>query len=105
MEWLIFTIIGILVARHSDRLFQCHKFGIYCDLILGVTGALLGGVLFYLFKASYEVNLIGSFFTSALGAVFLIWYANYQKKRSEEAKRIKKILDIYFIDDAKHLQT
>jgi len=47
-------------------------FGLVCDLVIGVLGAVLGGWLFGVFGASAGGGLIGALIVATIGAVVLL---------------------------------
>jgi uncharacterized membrane protein YeaQ/YmgE (transglycosylase-associated protein family) len=66
-----FLLIGLVAGWLASRVMHGQSFGLIGDMIVGVVGALLGGVLFGLFGLA-AVSLIGSLITAFVGAVVLL---------------------------------
>ncbi len=54
-------------------------YGVLMDIVLGIVGAVVGGLLLGIFGIHGE-GLIGSIVVAILGAVFLIWLSRRLKK-------------------------
>lgn len=71
MELLWFILIGIAAGWLASQIMKGGSSGLIGNLIVGVIGAILGGVLFRLlgFKA---VGPLGELITATVGAIVLI---------------------------------
>ena len=71
MDFVGFILIGIAAGWLAGRIRHGAGFGLVGNLIVGVLGAILGGLLFRLLGLSAN-NLIGSLLTATVGAVILL---------------------------------
>jgi uncharacterized membrane protein YeaQ/YmgE (transglycosylase-associated protein family) len=75
-----FLLIGLAAGWLAGQLLHGRDFGLQGDLIVGVLGALLGGILLPIvgFRA---VNLIGELISATIGAlVFLFLMRKFGKR-------------------------
>lgn len=76
---LIFIAIGAVVGWLAGILMKGGDLGLLGNIIIGIVGAIAGGVLFGL------LGLIGSIFTAIVGAailLFLVWFIMKSKHQS-----------------------
>ena len=76
---LIFIVIGAVVGWLAGILMKGGGLGLLGNIIIGIVGAIAGGVLFGL------LGLIGSIFTAIVGAailLFLVWFIMKSKHQS-----------------------
>jgi uncharacterized membrane protein YeaQ/YmgE (transglycosylase-associated protein family) len=72
MEFLWFILIGLAAGWLAGQLMKGGGFGLVGDIVVGVIGALLGGLLFSTFGVSAGGGLIGSLIVATIGdCVFL----------------------------------
>ena len=71
MHFLWFILIGITAGWLASQIMKTGNPSILTDLIVGVIGAVLGGLLFGLLGISTS-GLIGSLVTATVGAIVLI---------------------------------
>jgi len=75
-----FLVIGALAGWIAGQLMRGRGFGLLGDLLIGIAGAFVGGLLFRVLGiASY--SLVGSLISATIGAVFLIWLIRALRKR------------------------
>lgn len=72
MEFVWFILIGLVAGWLAGLLLKGGGFGAIGDIVLGVLGALLGGVLFRALGASAGGGPLGSIVVATIGAVVLI---------------------------------
>ena len=85
MYFLWYIIIGIVAGFIAGKLMRGGGFGLFINLLVGVVGGLLGGWMFGLLWIS-TTGLLGSLFTSIVGAVVLLWIVSLfnNKKKIEQ---------------------
>src|SRR5579883_1545637 len=66
-------IIGGIAGALAGRVVEGGGFGIIGDIVVGIVGALLGGLLAHIFNLNGSVGLIGSFVLAFIGAVILLF--------------------------------
>jgi len=72
MHLLWFLIIGAIAGWLAGKITRGHGFGLLMNLIVGVVGAVLGGLLFGLVGME-AVGTIGELFSATVGAVLLLF--------------------------------
>ena len=72
MEFVWFILIGLVAGWLAGLLVKGGGFGAIGDIVLGVLGALVGGVLFRAPGASAGGSPLGSIVVATIGAVVLI---------------------------------
>jgi len=71
--YLIWEIcIGILAGFLAGKIMRGKGYGILMDLLLGLVGAILGGMVFGLLGL-HGSGLVGQLVIATAGAVMLIW--------------------------------
>lgn len=65
-------VIGILAGYLAGRIMRGRGYGIVIDLLLGVAGSILGGIVFGLLGL-YSSGLVGQLVIATAGAVLLIY--------------------------------
>lgn len=81
MDILWFILIGIAAGWIAAQIMHGHGFGLVGDLILGVVGAVLGGMIFSFLNIS-TYGLLGSLAMATLGAVVLLGLAGMLRRAS-----------------------
>jgi uncharacterized membrane protein YeaQ/YmgE (transglycosylase-associated protein family) len=64
-------IIGLVAGFLAERIIRGRGAGLVVNLVVGVVGAFIGGVLFGFLKLSFH-GLIGTLISATLGAVVLL---------------------------------
>ncbi len=78
---VFFLVIGLAAGWIAGQVTKGKSFGLVNDLIVGVVGAFLGGILFGLFGLG-ATNIIGSLITATVGAiVFLYLLRTFAQRR------------------------
>jgi uncharacterized membrane protein YeaQ/YmgE (transglycosylase-associated protein family) len=69
LGWII---IGGIAGALAGRVVEGGGFGIFGDIVVGIVGALVGGLLAHIFGIDSSVGLLGSFLLALLGAVIFL---------------------------------
>ena len=69
LGWII---IGGIAGALAGRVVEGGGFGILGDIVVGIVGALLGGLLAHILGIDSSVGLIGSFLLALIGAIVLL---------------------------------
>lgn len=72
MEIIWFILIGLVAGWLAGQITKGNGFGIVGDIVLGVLGAVLGGVLFNVLELPWG-GLVGRLIVATIGAVLLIF--------------------------------
>ena len=75
-----FLLIGLAAGWLAGRITKGTSYGLVNDLIVGVVGAFLGGILFWIIGLSAS-NLIGSLITATVGAILFLYLLRTFGKR------------------------
>lgn len=73
---IAFLIIGLIAGWLAGQLWQGRGFGLGGNLLLGLSGALVGGFLFQVFGITPRGIPCGSLVTATLGAMIVLYLAN-----------------------------
>jgi uncharacterized membrane protein YeaQ/YmgE (transglycosylase-associated protein family) len=79
MHLLGFLIIGLIAGWLAETIMKGRGAGLVVNLIVGVIGAYLGGLLFGFLGLSMH-GLIGSLISATVGAVVLLFLVGLFKK-------------------------
>jgi uncharacterized membrane protein YeaQ/YmgE (transglycosylase-associated protein family) len=75
-----FLVIGLAAGWLAGQITKGKSFGLVNDLIVGVVGAFLGGILFGIIGLG-ATNLIGSLLTATVGAVVFLYLVRLINRR------------------------
>lgn len=79
-NFIWFLLIGLIAGWLAGRILRGNGFGIIVNLVIGVVGSFLGGIVFGLLGfRSY--GLIAELIVATIGAILLIFLAGIIKKR------------------------
>ena len=70
LVWQI--VIGILAGFLAGKIMRGKGYGILMDLLLGIVGSILGGMVFGLLGL-YSSSIVGQLVIATVGAVLLIY--------------------------------
>ena len=76
-----FLLIGLAAGWIAGQVTKGKSFGLVNDLIIGVIGAFLGGILFGLLGLGSTNGSIGSLITATVGAVAFLYILRFIKNR------------------------
>ncbi len=80
MSFLSFILIGIVAGWLAGKLLKGHGFGLVRNLIIGVIGAIIGGLIFNQIGIYNIGGTIGSFIMALIGALILLFVLNLFKR-------------------------
>jgi uncharacterized membrane protein YeaQ/YmgE (transglycosylase-associated protein family) len=80
LGFLWFLLIGLAAGYLAGQIVKGRSFGTVGDLVVGVAGSMVGGVLFWVLGLSAS-NTIGSLITATVGAVVFLWGLRMLGKR------------------------
>jgi uncharacterized membrane protein YeaQ/YmgE (transglycosylase-associated protein family) len=72
MNVLWFLLVGVIAGWLAGVLVKGGGFGLIGDLVVGIIGALIGGLFFSGFAGFAGGGLLGSILVATLGAVLLL---------------------------------
>lgn len=72
-------VVGLIAGWAAGKIMKGGGYGPLMDILLGIVGAIVGGVVLGLVGIHGE-GLIGSIIVAIFGAVFLIWLSRMIKK-------------------------
>ena len=75
--WML--VVGLIAGWAAGKIMKGGGYGPLMDILLGIAGAFVGGVLLGILGIHGE-GLIGSILVAIVGAVFLIWLSRKLKK-------------------------
>lgn len=84
MSLIVTLIIGGLAGWLAGRIMRGGGFGVLMNVVIGVIGSFIGNALFWLLGLA-ATGLIGRLIVATLGAVVLIYVADYLAKRKGTA--------------------
>jgi len=76
---ILWVIIGLIAGWSAGKIMKGSGYGLMIDIVLGIVGALVGGLLLGILGIHAE-GLIGTTIVAIIGAVFLIWLSRRLKK-------------------------
>jgi uncharacterized membrane protein YeaQ/YmgE (transglycosylase-associated protein family) len=76
---ILWVIIGLIAGWAAGKIMKGSGYGVVIDIVLGVVGALVGGLLLGILGIHAE-GLIGTIIVAIIGAVFLIWLSRRLKR-------------------------
>ena len=74
------AIIGIIAGFLAGKVMKGKGFGLIVNLIIGIGGAILGGILFGLLNIDIGFGFIGSIISAFVGSVLLLLIIGFVKK-------------------------
>ena len=80
MAFIWYILIGLAAGFIAGKLVKGGGFGLWVNLLVGIIGGVLGGWLFGIWGI-HTSSIIGSLLTSVVGAVVLLWLADFISRR------------------------
>jgi uncharacterized membrane protein YeaQ/YmgE (transglycosylase-associated protein family) len=80
MGLIWWIIIGAIAGWLSGKLMRGGGFGFLVNLLVGISGAVIGGWVFGLLGITTE-GKIGSLVTALVGAILLLWIISLFKRK------------------------
>lgn len=75
-----FLIVGLIAGWAAGKLMKGSGFGLLGNLLVGVIGAFVGGILFWVLGLTAH-NLIGQIVTATVGAIIALFIAAKLKNK------------------------
>ncbi len=72
MSFIWFILVGLIAGWLAGQLVKGGGFGVIGDIVVGILGALIGGILFNAAGVYPGGGLLGSIIVATIGAVVLI---------------------------------
>ncbi len=79
LQLVWFLLIGLAAGWLAGKLVKGHGFGLWGNLVVGVVGSLVGGLLFGLLQLS-SYGLIGSLVMAVVGSIALLYLISFFKR-------------------------
>lgn len=76
-----FIVIGLVAGWAAGKLIKGSGFGLLGNLVVGVVGAFVGGVVFWALGLTAH-NLIGQIVTAIIGAIIALFVAAKLKNQA-----------------------
>ena len=80
---IVWLFIGALAGWIAGKLMKGGGFGLVGNIVVGLTGAVLGGLVFDALNIEVD-DFLGSLITAVLGAVILLWLVKLFRPRKTE---------------------
>ena len=80
MAFIWFILIGLLAGFLAGMIMQGKGFGFLTNLLVGVIGSVLGGIIFDLLGITTK-SIIGNLLCAIAGAVILLYILSLLKKK------------------------
>ncbi len=80
MEVVWFAVVGIAAGWVAGVVMKGGRFGLVGDLVVGVVGALVGGLLFPALGVATDGGLVGSIAVAAVGAILLLVFVRLLRR-------------------------
>ncbi len=80
MHLIGFLILGAIVGWLAGKIMSGHGYGIIWDVILGIIGSFVGGLIFSLIFGTQPTGLIISFIVALIGACVLVGIVHLIKR-------------------------
>lgn len=80
MSIITFIIIGLIAGWLASLIMRGRGFGVAGDIIVGVLGALIGGLVFNQFGVGTE-SILGAILTALVGAIILLFFVGLVRRR------------------------
>ena len=80
MHLIGFIILGAIVGWLAGKIMSGHGYGIIWDVVLGIVGSFVGGLVFSLIFGTQPTGLIISFIVALIGACVLVGIVHLIKR-------------------------
>jgi uncharacterized membrane protein YeaQ/YmgE (transglycosylase-associated protein family) len=85
---LMWLIVGLVAGWLAGQFVKGGGYGLVGDIVVGIIGAFLGGLVFSFLLPGSSVGFVGSIVVAFIGAVLLIAIVRALSGRSRSAGRI-----------------
>ena len=79
MSWILFLLIGLVAGWLAGQIMKGRGFGLIGNLVVGVVGAVIGGLIFDGLNIA-SGGILPSLVSALLGAIILLWVVGLVKK-------------------------
>jgi uncharacterized membrane protein YeaQ/YmgE (transglycosylase-associated protein family) len=80
MGILAWIIVGLIAGWLAGKVMKGGGYGVLMDIVLGILGAVVGGLIFNSLGVWRDRGMIGSIIVAFIGAVILVWITRLFKK-------------------------
>ena len=70
--WFAWLVVGLLAGAIAGTLVRGRGYGCLVDIVVGIIGAFIGGIVVGLFLPGTAVGFFGTLIVAVLGAVLLL---------------------------------
>lgn len=81
MALLYFILVGAIAGWLGGQIMRGSGFGLIGNIVVGVIGAIIGGLVFDFLDISTGGGMLGSIITALVGSVILLWVASLLNKK------------------------
>jgi len=82
MEFFWMILIGMIAGWLAAQFMTGKGFGVVGDIITGMAGALIGGLLFERTGIFSEISLVGSLLVATCGAILFLYGVRMLRKKT-----------------------
>lgn len=82
MEFFWMILIGMIAGSLARQFMTGNAFGMVGDIITGIAGALIGGLLFERTGLFADSSLVGSLLVAISGAIIFLYGVRVLKKKA-----------------------
>ena len=82
MHLIGFLILGAIAGWLAGKIMSGHGFGVLWDIVLGIVGSFVGGLVFSLIFGTQPTGLIVSFIVALIGACLVVGIVHLVKRES-----------------------
>ncbi len=72
-DFIYWIFIGIAAGYLAGKIYKGKNYGWKVNMIVGVAGALLGGIVFGLLGIEFGMGMFGELLAAFLGSIGVIW--------------------------------
>lgn len=80
MGLLTWLLVGLIAGWLAGQVMRGGGYGIFVDIVLGILGGFVGGLVFRFLHISLGGAFLGPIIVSFVGAVILVWITRLIKK-------------------------
>lgn len=80
--WIGYIIIGGIAGWLASKIIRGSGAGILMDIVIGIVGALIGGLILSFFVDTASGGYFFTFLTALLGALILLWVIGLVRGRA-----------------------
>lgn len=73
MDIILWIVIGAVAGWIAGELMRGHGFGVIGNIVVGIVGAIIGGLIFDAMDVAPSLGILGSLIMSLIGAIILLF--------------------------------